>query len=154
MFPAPTTNAICTPRPETSCTCVAIRSSRSGSVPYSSGPIRASPERFRRTRLNVASAISRKPKAAGGAGPAAGALLLAHHEPRKTGDPHVLAGLGGELRAERFDRLALVAVGAHVLLVEQRDLPLPLRELPVDDSRHHVIRLALPLRLRLEHPAL
>ena len=61
MLPAPTTTAISTPRSETSWTCVAIRSTRSGSVPYSSEPIRASPESFSRTRLKTGSAIGGNP---------------------------------------------------------------------------------------------
>src|SRR5215211_6878299 len=108
MFPAPSTSAIWTPRPETSLTCAAIRSTRSGSVPYSSGPINASPEIFRRTRLKLASDAAI-------AGTLAGLLLLAHREAREARDAHVLAGLRGHLGAELLDRLAVVAVGANVL---------------------------------------
>src|SRR4051794_17141533 len=104
MLPAPTTSAISTPRLATSWTCAAMPSTRSGSVPYSRPPIRASPESFSRTRLNAGSSDT----------PATIVLrlpLLADGEPGEARDPHVLAGLRGDLRPHLLDRLAVVAVG-------------------------------------------
>src|SRR5919108_163990 len=161
MFPAPTTRATSTPRPATEVTCWAIRATRSGSVPYSSEPMRASPESFSRTRLKRGDAIGwrsyglrnafshRAPAAK--AGPIRPRLLLAHLEAREPGDAHVLAGLRGQLGAQVLDRPALVAVGANMLLLQQGDVPVPFRELPVDDLSNHVVRLALLVRLRLEY---
>src|SRR5919109_1985059 len=164
MFPAPTTRATSTPRPATEVTCWAIRATRSGSVPYSSEPMRASPESFSRTRLKRGDAIGwrsyglrnafshRAPAAK--AGPIRPRLLLAHLEAREPGDAHVLAGLRGQLGAQVLDRPALVAVGAHVLLLQQGDLPLPIGELPVDDLADHVVRLVLFAGLGLEYAPL
>src|SRR4051812_48093537 len=69
--------------------------------------------------------------------------LLAHHEPGETRDAHVLARLGRDLRPQVLDRLALVAVRAHMLLLEQRDLLRPLLELALDDPLDDVVGLAL-----------
>src|SRR5687768_10825515 len=101
MLPAPTTTATSTPLRETSRTWLAIASTRSGSVPYSSEPVRASPESFSRTRLKTGSAT-----------PAATLFRFAHGEAGEAGDPDVLAGLRRQLLAEVLDRLALVEVGA------------------------------------------
>ena len=57
MLPAPTTIAISTPRAADLVDLGGDRSTRSGSVPYSSEPIRASPEIFSRIRLKTGSAI-------------------------------------------------------------------------------------------------
>ena len=46
MLPAPTTTATSTPRWDAEWIWPLMRSMRSGSVPYSSEPIRASPESF------------------------------------------------------------------------------------------------------------
>src|SRR5919198_3806783 len=147
MFPAPTTSAISTPRSATSWTWAAMASTRPGSVPYSRPPMRASPESFSSTRLNAGSSgtprtiVVRRP-------------LLAHYESGEPRNAHVLAGPGGELRAQLLDRLALVAVRAHVLLVEQGDVLSPFGELPVDDPLDEVVGFSLPAGLRLQHPAL
>src|SRR5215211_1818165 len=142
MLPAPTTRATSTPRSVTSWTWRLIRSTCAGSVPYSSEPIRASPESFRRMRLKAGSGI--RPES----------LFLSHQEAGEACDPDVLAGPRGELGAQLLDRLALVAVGAHVLLVEQRDLLPPLVELAGDDLVDDLVGLALLPRLGLEHLAL
>src|SRR4051812_35303772 len=80
--------------------------------------------------------------------------LLAHHEPGETRDAHVLARLGRDLRPQVLDRLALVAVRAHMLLLEQRDLLRPLLELALDDPLDDVVGLALLTGLCVEDLAL
>src|SRR5215211_6734998 len=115
MLPAPTTIATSTPRAQTSWTCFAIALTLSGSVPYSRRPIRASPEIFNSTRAKTGSAI-------GGNLIPCGRLLLAYRKAGKPGDLDVLAGVGGDLGANLLDRLALIAVRANVLLVEQRNV--------------------------------
>src|SRR4051794_26652600 len=84
-----------------------MRPSVSGSVPKSSGPIRASPESFSRTREN------------------SGANL----EAREALDDDVLAGLGRQLGAQLVDGLAAVLVLVDVALLEQHDLLEPLVDL-------------------------
>src|SRR5688500_8397455 len=143
MFPAPTTTAISTPRSVTAWICSLICSIRAGSVPYSSEPIRASPETFSRTRVKTGSAI-------GGTLSRAAGLLLADGEAGEAGDADVLTGLGGQVGAQFLDRLAVVAVGAHVLLLEQDDVGGPLLQLALDDPLHDVVGLALLLGLLLE----
>src|ERR671925_2363425 len=103
MLPAPTTSATSTPRAATEVICSAIRVTRSGSVPYSSDPISASPESFSRTRLKRGDAIGWRsyglqraftPRAcAPKARPVRPRLLLPHLEAREAGDAHVLARL-------------------------------------------------------------
>src|SRR3954470_3496003 len=144
MFPAPTTSAISTPRLATPCTWAAIPSTRSGSVPYSRPPIRASPESFSSTRLNAGSSATAQTSYA----------LFPDHKPGEARDPHVLAGPRRDLRTQFLDRLALVGVGANVLLLEKRDLLRPLLKLPIDDLSNDVVRLALLASLGLEDPAL
>src|SRR5680860_99499 len=58
MLPPPTTTAISTPRSATVLIWAAMARIRSGSAPYSSGPIRASPESLSSTRSNLAVAGS------------------------------------------------------------------------------------------------
>src|SRR5918997_6367324 len=102
MLPPPTTTATCTPRSTTSRICVAIAAMRSGSEPYSSWPIRASPESFSRTRRKAGS----PPGAPSPSGPPAlvtRRLLLPHREPREAAHHHVLANLGGDLLADLLD---------------------------------------------------
>src|SRR5438876_4071395 len=53
MLPPPITTATCTPRSTTRLICMAIAAIRSRSAPYSSGPIRASPDRFSSTSRNA-----------------------------------------------------------------------------------------------------
>src|SRR4051812_30759033 len=111
MLPAPRTIATST---SSSCSRLiwsAMRPSVSGSVPNSSGPVRASPESFSRIRLK------------------AGNLSGADREPGEAPDDHVLAGLGRQLGAELFDRLALVLLRVDVLLAQQDDLVEPLADL-------------------------
>src|SRR4051794_6624078 len=105
--------------------------------------MRASPESLRRTRLKAGSAIVRRK-------PIGRRLLLAELEAGEAGDAHVLAGLRGDLGAKLLDRLALVAVRANVLLLEQGDLLGPLAELPLDDLLDDVVGLALLTCLGLE----
>src|SRR6188472_741247 len=106
MFPAPTTSAISTPRFATPCTWPAMRSTRSGSVPYSRPPIRASPDSFSSTRLNAGSSATARTSYA----------LFPDHKPGEARDPHVLAGLRRDIV-----RLALLAG----LRLEQPALGLP-----------------------------
>src|SRR5215207_4854664 len=141
MLPAPTTRATSTPLSTTSRTSCATALTRSASVPYSSEPIRASPESFSRTRLKTGSAT------------AAGSLF-ADDEPGEPGDHDVLAGARRERLPELLDRLALVHVGADVLLLEQGDFLRPLRDLALDDLLDHVLGLALLGGLGGEHLAL
>src|SRR2546423_9052973 len=98
MLPPPTTTATCTPRSTTCLICVAIASMRARSAPYSSGPIRASPDSFRRTRRKAGWRPSPS-TAAGGIIRSVGA----HLEALEAADDHVLAGLGGELAPELLD---------------------------------------------------
>src|SRR4051794_6613274 len=143
MLPAPTTTAISTPRALTSCTCRVMASIRPGSVPYSSEPIRASPEIFSSTRLKTGSAIGGKPYPATG-------LFLADRVAREACDADVLARLRGQVGAQLLDRLALVAVGAHVLLLQEDHFRGPLAKLALDDLGDHVVGLALLLGLLFE----
>src|SRR5918998_3445035 len=99
MLPPPTTTAPSTPRSDTCFPCAAIAAIRSLSAPYSSGPIRASPESLRRMRRNAGSAT---------------ALLLAHREAAEAAYHDVLAGLGGGLAADLLDRAAVVLVRVDV----------------------------------------
>src|SRR5215217_3486145 len=140
MLPAPTTIATSTSCARTSLTWLAIRSICAGSVPKSRSPIRASPESFSRIRLKRAEAMT--------------ALLPPHLEAREAGDADVLAGLGGDLRAQVLDRLALVALLVEVLLVEQDKLGGPLAKLALDDLLHHVLGLAVGPRPLLQDAAL
>src|SRR3954453_3704495 len=120
-----------------------MASIRPGSVPYSSEPIRASPEIFSSTRLKAGSAIGGKPYPES-------ALFLADRIAREACDADVLARLRGQVGAQLLDRLALVAVGAHVLLLQQDDLRGPLAKLTLDDLLDHVVGLALLLGLLVE----
>src|SRR5262245_1215054 len=139
MLPAPITTAISTPRSATPWISAAIRSTRAGSVPYSSSPWSASPESFNRTRPKAGSAT---------------APLLPHYEPGEAGDRDVLAHPRGDVGAQVLDRLALVPVLVDVLLLQQGDLALPLRDLAADDLLDDVVGLAVLAGLRLEHVAL
>src|SRR3954447_1166697 len=116
-----------------------MRWSSTGSVPYSRDPMSDSPESFRRIRLKAGSA------------PMAGKSLFvfANGEACEACDLDVLAGLRSELGAELLDRLARVAVGVDVRLLEQSDLLRPLRKLAVDDPPDHFVGLALLAGLRL-----
>src|SRR5215213_7239982 len=80
--------------------------------------------------------------------------LFADYKPGETRDADVLAGFRCDFRAEVLDRLAVVGVRAHVLLLQEGDLLRPLRQLSLDDLPHDVVGLALLAGLRLEHPAL
>src|SRR5690606_26917615 len=53
MLPPPTTMQTSTPRATAVFTSCAVRLTVAGSIPYSPSPIKASPEIFRRTRLNL-----------------------------------------------------------------------------------------------------
>src|SRR3954447_15587200 len=114
MLPAPTTIAIWTPSSWTRAISAATARTRTGSVPYSSEPIRDSPESFRRIRLKAATRAE---------------TLLADGEPDETPDHDVLAGLGREVRAQLLDGLAVVLVAVDVRLLEQDDLLVPLAQL-------------------------
>src|SRR4051812_36116077 len=71
--------------------------------------MRASPDSFSRTRLNLG--------------------LLANLEAGEALDDDVLAGLGRQLGTQLLDGLALVLVGVDVLLAQEDDLVEPLAEL-------------------------
>src|SRR4051795_8081809 len=133
MFPPPSTIAISTPRSCTSLSSWAIASTVSGSVPYSSGPMRASPESLIRTRLKTGSSVN------GGSGP--------HGEAGEAADHDVLAHRARQLRAQLLDRL-LVLEMADVDLIEQDDLLHPGLELALGDLGADV--LGLVGRLLLE----
>src|SRR3954468_361121 len=107
MLPAPRTIATSVPSSRSRLIWSAMRPRVSGSVPKSSGPIRASPDSFSRTLEN------------------SGANL----EPREALDDDVLAGLRRQLGAQLLDRLAAVLVRVDVLLLEQHDLLEPLVDL-------------------------
>src|SRR5436305_12617785 len=142
MLPPPTTTAISTPRSAPRFTSVAIASIRARSAPYSSGPIRASPDNLSSTRRKAGwrpSPSTPVPEAIG--------LVGAHHEALEAADDHVLAGLGRELRAELLDRLAVVAVGVHVRLPQEHALVQPLGEAALGDLGAHLLGLVLRLLL-------
>src|SRR5690349_376116 len=150
MLPAPTTIAISSPVAWVRAIWAAIRPTRSGSVPYSSPPIRASPESFSITRSKARFGSL-----------TAGLLLRVRRsvlgpdlEAGEAGDADVLAGPRRRLLAQLLDRLAVVLLAVDVLLVEQRDLLAPLRELALDDAVADVLGLALLGRLGLEDAAL
>src|SRR3954447_9397752 len=107
MLPAPRTIATSVPSSRSRLIWSAMRPRVSGSVPKSSGPIRASPDSFSRTLEK------------------SGANL----EPGEALDDDVLAGLRRELGAQLLDRLAAVLVRVDVLLLEQDDLLEPLADL-------------------------
>src|SRR5205814_2875145 len=96
MLPPPTTIATSTPRSATRCTCSAMAAIRSGSAPYSSDPMRASPESLRRMRRKA------------GLPSSTALLLLAYRVAGEAADHHVLAGLGRDVLAQLLDRLAVV----------------------------------------------
>src|SRR3954454_5962815 len=83
-----------------------------------------------------------------------GCSVLADDEPRESRDLDVLARLRRQLGAKVPDRLALVAVGADVLLLEEGHLLRPLRELNLDDLVAPLLRLAVLASLRLVPAAL
>src|ERR687898_149564 len=126
MFPPPTTTATSTSRSLTRFTVRAIACRRFGSTPYSSPPSRASPDSFSSTRLKaglpLCSAIARRIF-----------VLVADLKPGEPADHHVLTGLGGQVCAQLLDRAALVAVGVHVLLVQEHDFLEPLLQPPLGD---------------------
>src|SRR4051812_47233747 len=116
MLPAPTTIAIWTPSSWTRAISAATARTRSGSVPYSSEPIRDSPESLTRIRLKAATRAE---------------TLLADGEADEAPDHDVLAGLGREVGPQLLDGLAVVLVAVDVRLLEQDDLLVPLAELPL-----------------------
>src|SRR4051794_26689236 len=126
MLPAPSTTAIWTPRSCTVLSWSAMDPTVAGSVPYSSGPISASPESLIRTRLKTGSSLTR---------------LRAHREAGEAADHDVLAGGAGEVRAQLLDRLVLVLVRVDVHLVEQDDVLHPRPELALGDLRADVLGL-------------
>src|SRR5450755_1458663 len=111
MLPPPGTIASCTPDSTTPRTALAIATTRSGSVPYSSRPISASPDSFSRTRLKIGSLIC---------------ALFPDDEAREAPDHDVLPRRCGDLVSQLADRLAVVLVGVDVRLVQQHDLAVPL----------------------------
>src|SRR6202167_2198111 len=114
MLPAPTTIATSTPWSRTAVTWRATAATRSGSVPKSRLPIRASPESFRRMRLK-AGAIAGQPIPSAHASDRGRRLaqcprcrgLLAYGEAGEAADDDVLAGRRGQLVAQLLDRLAV-----------------------------------------------
>src|SRR5918993_196319 len=128
MLPAPCTTAPSTPGSCTPLICAAIASTRVGSVPYSSSPMSASPESFRRIRSKAGAGTGRT-------------SLGPDREAREAAHDDVLAGRARELGAHLLDRLAAVAVGVDVLLLEQDDVFHPLAQLALRDLRADVLRL-------------
>src|SRR5215210_5808756 len=106
MLPPPTTMPTSTPRSATPRTCVAISAMRPGSAPYSSVPIRASPDSFRRMRRKTGAVPSRPPSADK-------PLLLPHREALEAPDHHVLAGLRRDCGTQVLDRPVAVLVLVH-----------------------------------------
>src|SRR4051812_5773575 len=104
MLPPPTTMATSTPSDRTSRTSSAIASMRSGSCPYSSEPIRSSPEIFSRTRPKSGGASSRACVRV----TAAPASLRPALEAGEALDLDVLLGLHGEVGPHLLDRLVAV----------------------------------------------
>src|SRR5664280_1488756 len=138
MFPAPTTIATSTPWSRTALTCRATAATRSGSVPYSSSPIRASPESFSSMRLKAGAIAGQSlypPKS-----------LLAYGEAREPADDHILAGGRRELIAQLLDGPA-IELGVVHLLLEQHDRRQPRVQLAGHDSLAHVLRLLSGLQL-------
>src|SRR5271155_278986 len=149
MLPAPTTIATSTPWSCTAATWRATAATRSGSVPYSSSPINASPDSFNRMRWN-AGAIAGQPipwraqhASDRGRSPAQRPRypgLLAYGEAGKPAYDNVLAGRCGQLVAQLLDGLALELRVVHLLL-EQHDRLQPRVQLAGDDFLAHVLRL-------------
>src|SRR6476661_4083238 len=137
MLPAPTTIATSTPRSRTALTWRATEVTRSGSVPYSRSPMRASPDSLSRIR-SKAGAIA--------AQPIRGPRLLAHGEPCEAADDHVLAGRRCQLVAQLLHGLA-VELGVVHLLLEQHDALQPGVELARHDFLAHVLGLVGSLLL-------
>src|ERR1035441_1460592 len=138
MFPAPTTIATSTPWSRTALTCRATAATRSGSVPYSSSPISASPESFSSMRLKAGAIAGQSlypPKS-----------LLAYGEAREPADDHILAGGRRELIAQLLDGPA-IELGVVHLLLEQHDRRQPRVQLAGHDSLAHVLRLLSGLQL-------
>src|SRR3954454_18352498 len=131
MLPPPRTMPISTPRSCTTLSWSAIAPTVAGSVPYSSGPMRASPDSLIRTRLKTGSSLN----------------LGADREAGEPPDHDVLAGRPGEVGAELLDRLAAVLVLVDVRLVEQDDIVHPRLELALGDLRADVLGLVGPLLL-------
>src|SRR5216683_1770401 len=111
MLPPPTTIATSTPRLCTRSISLAIACTRSGSVPYSRSPIRASPESLSSTRPY-----------AGAFTAVACATSVTHLEAREASHDDVLAGLGRERCAQLFDRLGAVLLLVEVLVAQQDDV--------------------------------
>src|SRR5918995_1960561 len=93
------------------------------------------------------------PTASGGPGGTREASLLPDLEPGEARDRHVLPRARGDVRTQLLDRLALVAIGVDVLLLEQRDLALPLGQLSADDLLHDLVGLAVLAGAPFEHLA-
>src|SRR5947209_6533028 len=129
MLPPPTTIATSTPRPCVVATSAAIALTHSGSVPYSSSPISASPESFSRIRRKTGGAIFDD-----------AGVSAADGKPGKATHHDVLAGLGGQLGAQLLDRLAAVLLLVDVLLAQKDDIVEPLVELARDDPLTDVLR--------------
>src|SRR5436305_1136991 len=136
MLPPPTTIATSTPRACTRSISAAMAAMRSASAPYSAEPIRASPESFKRMRLNAGRAPL--PDACASTSRLG---LLADLEAGEAADHHVLARLRGGRGPQVLDGLPGVLVLVHVLLVEEDDLLEPLAKLALGDLRAHVLRL-------------
>src|SRR5918999_2879435 len=134
MFPPPTTMATSTPRSVTPLTASAIAPIRSRSAPYSSSPMSASPDSFRRMRRKAACPSLPAPSS-----PIV--LLLPDLEPLEAPDHHVLTGLCRGRRAQLLDGLAPVLVGVHVLLVQEDDLLEPLSQPALGHLGPHLLGL-------------
>src|SRR3954453_19679187 len=117
MLPAPRTIATSVPSSRSRLIWSAMRPRVSGSVPKSSGPIRASPDSFSRTREYSA----------------------ANLEPGEALDDDVLAGLGRQLGAQLLDGLAAVLVLVAVRRVEEPPLLEPLLELALGGALARVL---------------
>src|ERR1019366_4740633 len=138
MLPAPTTIATSTPWSRTAVTWRATAATRSGSVPYSSSPISASPESFRSMRVKAGAIGGSLSRYRAVTEPREG--LLAYGEACEPAYDHILTCGRRELVAQLLDGLAL-ELGIVHLLLEQHDRREPRVELAGDDFLAHVLRL-------------
>src|SRR3954466_10778778 len=104
---------------------------RAASAPYSRSPMSASPESLSRTRRNAGCPFCDS------------GLLLPHLEAREAPDDDVLAGRCGDLGPQLLDRLRLVLLLVHVLLVQQDALLEPLAHAALGDLLLDVLGLAV-----------
>src|SRR5436309_1852968 len=109
-----------------------MAATRSGSVPYSSSPMSASPESFRSRRRKAGAPLGGPFTAMEGS--------VTDLEAREAAYHHVFSSLAGQRRSQLLDSPAAVLLGVDVLLAQQHDLLQPSLELALDDPFAHVLR--------------